>query len=105
MSKKNRLSEEIKKGVFYLNAGLIAIILLTGVIYLYSIGGSSQMGYSFSQREKEYNELKNENENLKQQVLKVSSFNQLSQEMATLKQMEKADPEYFETRLDRLSKK
>lgn len=103
-SKKNRLSQELKSGILYLNIGLILIICLTGFIYLFSIGSSSQMGYSFTLKEKEYNQLKNQNEILKLQVLKASSYSQIS-ENYTVNAMEQATPEYFETRQDRLSKK
>jgi hypothetical protein len=104
-SKKNRLSEEVKSGIIYLNIGLITIISLTGFIYLFSIGSSSQMGYSFTLKEQENNQLKNQNEILKLQVLKASSFSEINKSSNTITRMEKATPEFYETRLDRLSKK
>jgi hypothetical protein len=103
--KKNRLSEDIQKGVLYLNVGLILIICLTGLIYLFSLGGSSQMGYSFTMQERYYNELKNENETLKLQVLEASSYQTMNEDNLLIQEMESSQPEFYETRKDRLSKK
>lgn len=104
-NKKNRLSEEVQNGVIYLNIGLALIMIFVGSIYLLSIGSSAQMGYSFTMKELEYNELKTKNENLKHQLLQVSSLSKLKNESSRIFIMEPAEVEFFETRLDRLSKK
>jgi hypothetical protein len=104
-SKKNRLSEEVKNGVIYLNIGLTLIMVVIGSVYLISIGGSAQMGYSFTMKELEYNELKTQNENLKHQLLQVSALSKIKNDSARVFIMEPGQAEFYETRLDRLSKK
>ncbi len=105
MSAKKRLSEEIKQGTIYLSVGLMTIILGSCFLYLFNLGGSSQMGYSFKIREIENNELKNENESLKLKVLRASSYNEITSQNSVTQNMQPAEPEFFETRMDRLSKK
>jgi len=81
------------------------VISITSFLYFANIGVSSQMGYSFKVKEIENNQLKNQNENLQLKVLKASSFSQLASQGKIIQSMQPASPEYFETRLDRLSKK
>jgi hypothetical protein len=104
ITKKYRLSEEIERGTKYLGAGLLIVISITAFLYFANIGISSQMGYSFKVKEIENNKLKNQNENLQLKVLKASSFSQISTRKQIIQNMQPAAPEYFETRLDRLSK-
>jgi hypothetical protein len=105
IASKNRLSQEVKNGVLYLNIGLVLIMIMTAIVYLVSIGDSAQMGYSFTVKEIEHTQLKNENENLKHQILRVSSLDNLKSQNNQLNLMQTAEVEFFETRLDRLSKR
>jgi hypothetical protein len=105
INKKNRLSEEIKKGVLYLNIGLLLIICIIGTVYLISVGSSAQMGYSISLKQLELTELRTKNENLRHQLLQVSSLSDLQTDSNKISSMERAEIEFYETRLNRLSKK
>ncbi len=103
-TKRNRLSEEIKAGVTYLAFGLMLVICLTSGFYLFSVTQGSQMGYSFKQTELEKELLERANENLKVKVLEASSYEEISSSNI-VQNMENANPDFFESRDERLTKK
>lgn len=102
--RKNRLSQEIQAGVIYLGIGLFLVLTLTTALYLYNVTISSQMGYEFKQHEQEKFLLVRENEDLKLKVLKVSSYENIS-DSPLIKNMEPSSPEFYESREERLQKK
>jgi hypothetical protein len=102
---KTRLSEEIEKGVKYLNTGLIMVLVLCSTLFLMTVSSSSQNGYKFRQEELINKELTVENHELQLKVLEATSFNTLQENGAIDHMVEADNINYFETRYERLSQR
>ena len=102
---KTRISEEIEKGVKYLNTGLIMVLVLCSTLFLMTVSSSSQNGYKFRQEEIINKQLTVENHELQLKVLEATSFNVLQETGAIDHMVEADDINYFETRYERTKSK
>lgn len=100
---RKNLSKEIKAGVKYLHIALVAIIVLSGFVFLYNLSQSAYKGYQFHQYEIDYVQKENENDRLKVKSLEAQSYESLEEQIETKGMTSPKRTQFYDTRQKRLS--
>lgn len=94
--RKTNTKKKSIKGFINSAVLIFSIILISGVAYLYSINSSAVKGYQVKQIEKEIQELKKENENLKIKEAQLKSLYHIEESSKNLNMGDLKNISYIE---------
>lgn len=95
---KRKINTKKKNIKGFINSGVLifTLLLISGGIYLYSINSSAVKGYQVRQVEKEIQELKKENDNLKIKEAELKSLYRIEESSKNLNMEDLKNVSYIE---------
>lgn len=91
--KENSAKDKNKTKLF--NRVLLALIVVAGAGYLAGVNDLAINSYVLQQHKKQFNEVKNQNNELEVKVMSLSSYNNLSQKIGGLKMVKVDSVDYL----------
>lgn len=99
------LSVEVSRTIVYLQAGLVSIIVVCGVVFLYNLSQTSAKGYEFRQQELEWHKRNELNYKLKVKSLEAQSFSELESSPLLQDMTKPEETDFVESRWKRYSER
>jgi cell division protein FtsL len=95
-NKKTKTPRKHTAGFIHPVFGVLACVVFSGILYLYSINHTAVKGLEIQRIEKEITQARQENENLKIQVAQINSLYRIEENSAQLEMSQLKDVTYIE---------
>jgi|WetSurMetagenome_2_1015567.scaffolds.fasta_scaffold195754_2 hypothetical protein len=77
ISRKNTLSQEVKKSIFMLVFTLLGLIVILSIVFLLNTSQSSQKGYILNQEQLKKEQLNLQNRDLVNKIIQAMTYNRI----------------------------